>query len=332
MARTVEAAFQDFRATYVDLDPEQVKTARRSRDFLIDRIYGLPDDDPSFPWLTRDRVLFGSFARRTKIQPLDDIDIMIEMHGGGGYEVRDSGDCYLVRVDPGAMRNPVRHLVDDAGYINSNRVLLKFKNGLATLPHYEKSEINKRGEAVTVTPSSYTWTFDIVPAFGVTDGVTPLVHYLIPNGSGHWKRTDPRRDDQRITTVNQQHDGLVIPTIRLLKYWNRRSQMPTMMSYWLETIALSVFEERSESMGLHRVGLCQFFVYGQSKVSESCPDPKGLGPNLDADVDLDTKTRIIEGFQRAADISVCALKYEFEKGDHAGAIAEWQKLFGPEFQ
>lgn len=332
MQRTVESAFDDFRASYVDLDPDEVKTARSSRDFLVDQIYGIPDGDPTFPWLTNQRVLFGSFARRTKIRPLDDIDIMIQMHGGGGYEVQDMGDQYLVRANPGAMQSPVRYFVDNDGYINSNRVLLKFKSGLGTLPHYKKSEINKRGEAVALTPSSYPWTFDIVPTFGVTDNVTPLIYYLIPNGGGHWKRTDPRRDDDRVTPINQQHNGLTVPTIRLLKYWNRRSQMPTMMSYWLETIALSVFEERTDSMKLIRMGLCQFFLYGQDKVTQPCPDPKGLGPNLDTNIDADTKIKIVEDFRRATDISLCALDYEFNKNDHAKAIAEWQKLFGPEFE
>jgi hypothetical protein len=332
MARTVGAAFDDFRANYVDLDPEEVKTARRSRDFLVEQIYKIPDDDPTFPWLTKERILFGSFARRTKICPLDDIDIMIQMHGGGGYEVQDNWERYLFKVNPATMPSPVRYLVDDTGYINSNRVLLKFRNALADMPFYEKAEINKRGEAVTLTLRSYPWTFDIVPTFGVTDQITPVVYYLIPNGSGQWKRTDPRRDDRRLTAVNQKHDELAIPTIRMLKYWNRRSQIPTMMSYWLETIALSVFEELSESMKIDRLGLCWFFIHGECKVAQPCPDPKGLGPDLDADVDLKTKAKLVQGFRRAAEISVCALDYELNKQDHAQAIIEWQKLFGPEFK
>lgn len=330
MALTVSAAFEKFRKDFVDLDPDEVDTARNSRDFLVEQIYKLPDDDTNFPWLTGQRVLFGSFARRTKIRPLDDIDIMVVMHGGGGTERQSLFVEFESQIHPGTMGSPVRLLCDDAGYINSNRVLFKFRDALSKIPQYEGADLHKRHEAVTLKLKSYPWNFDIVPTFGVTNGYTPLTYYVIPDGKGHWKRTDPRKDDERVNDVNQKHDGLALPTIRLLKYWNDRNQSPTMMSYWLESIALSIFEEIN-SIKVIRIGLFHFFTYAIRKVQARCPDPKGLGPNLDEDVDTESRQKIVDALARAAKISLAALKYEVEDEDHHNAITEWRKIFGPSF-
>ena len=329
MAITVTAAFEKFRQEFVDLDPGEVGTARKSRDFLIEQIYKLPDNDNSFPWLTGQRVLFGSFARRTKIRPLDDIDIMIVMHGGGGTEVQSLFDEFESKINPGTMGSPVRLLHDTADYINSNRVLYKFRGALSDIPQYEQAELHKNYEAVTLKLKSYPWNFDIVPTFGVTDGQSPLIYYVIPDGKGHWKRTDPRKDDARVVTANKKHDGLVIPTIRQLKYWNHYNQSPTMRSYWLESIALTVFEE-IDPMKLIRIGLVYFFSHAINKVQEPCPDPKGLGPNLDADVDTESRQKIVDALKRAAENSLAAINYEAEE-DHRNAITEWRKIFGPSF-
>jgi hypothetical protein len=326
MALTVKAAFEEFRKDTIDLDSDETETARKSRDFLLEQIFKLPEENAGFPWLTDRRLFFGSFARKTKIQPLDDIDLMIVMHGGGGYEQQVPWDRYQCRVDPGSMESPVRYLTDDDGCISSNRVLFKFRDVLADVPHYEKAELHKSGEAVTLKLRSYLWNFDIVPTFGVTDGQNPCVYFLIPDGKGNWKRTDPRRDDERVTKVNQKHDGLVLPIIRMLKYWNRRSQCPTMMSYWLETIALSVFEE-SEPVQLLQLGILSFFVSAMSKVQGSCPDPKGLGPDLDKEVDAETRQKIVAALEKAAQSSLSGLKYELEEKDHKLAISEWRKVF-----
>jgi len=329
VALTVKAAFDQFRKEVVDLDADEVDKARSSRDFLLDQIFGLPDKIADFPWLTNRRLFFGSFARRTKIQPLDDIDLMIVMHGGGGYERQFPWERFQCRVDPGTMETPVRHLTDDQGYINSNRVLFKLRDALSDLPHYEKAELHKRGEAVTLKLGSYPWNFDIVPTFGVTDGQDPLVYFLIPDGKGHWKRTDPRRDDEYVTRVNQRHNGLALPIIRLLKYWNCRSQSPAMMSYWLETVVLNIFEE-IEPVQFIQVGLYNFFARAISRVSQSCADPKGLGPDLDEDVDEDTRRKIVAALKRAAQIALSALQYEIQE-NHKLAISEWGKVFRQAF-
>ena len=49
----------------------------------------------------------------------------------------------------------------------------------------------------------------------------------------------------RVTRVNQSHEGRVLTVIRLLKYWNKRSTMPSIGSYLLENILLDYYEHKA---------------------------------------------------------------------------------------
>ena len=99
---------------------------------------------------------------------------------------------------------------------------------------------------MTLELLSYDWTFDIVPCFKCSE----QDKYIIPNGKGHWKFTNPRIEQERVTRINQKHGGKVLDTIRLVKYWNRRGKMPTMVSYVLETMILDYFD----SIAKHQIG------------------------------------------------------------------------------
>ena len=80
MASTVNTAFEEFLKDTVRLAADQTATARSSRDNLITNLNGFSGDDDFFTLLPDCHLKFGSFARSTKIRPLDDIDLII--HGG----------------------------------------------------------------------------------------------------------------------------------------------------------------------------------------------------------------------------------------------------------
>ena len=84
MAKTVIEAFNEFMADIVNLDPDRTKKARGSREWLVGQIGTFPDNDTKFPNIyTEQNIFYGSFSRRTKKRPLDDIDIMICMKADG---------------------------------------------------------------------------------------------------------------------------------------------------------------------------------------------------------------------------------------------------------
>src|SRR5690349_10837630 len=86
MGRTVIAAFNDFQKNIVNLDSGITSIARRSRDWLLEQISEFPNRDSTFPKLYEEKnIFFGSFARRTKIRELDDIDLMVVLSAEEGY-------------------------------------------------------------------------------------------------------------------------------------------------------------------------------------------------------------------------------------------------------
>ena len=84
MAYTVNSSFEDFMRDSVNLDPERTTKARTSRNWLVHQIEELANNGKIPPLYNgTNHIFFGSFARNTKIRPLDDIDIMIMFDAQG---------------------------------------------------------------------------------------------------------------------------------------------------------------------------------------------------------------------------------------------------------
>ena len=207
----------------VNLDSNQPKKARDSRDWLMGKIQDFPNNDSNFPKLYSDKnILFGSFARKTQIRPLDDIDIMVCISGEGStYRTNYVNDDIYEIVVPDEAKN-LRQLCDDGkDTLNSVKVINKFKKSLINVKHYDKAEIKRNKEAVTLKLTSYDWNFDIIPCFFTTAESDGRTYYLIPGGDGSWKKTDPRMDRDRVREINQKREGKILNVIRIMKYWNK---------------------------------------------------------------------------------------------------------------
>lgn len=330
MAVTVRGTFDLFRETKVDLDREETKTARASRDFLFSQLSGLKSKVSGFPPLSGEFISYGSFARRTKIRPLDDIDFLALMDGSGTSPSRSPGEEYsywLQIVERGA---PLSAFPDGHGYVSSTSILNKIKSSLMYISQYGQAEIKRNMQAVTLNLKSYPWTFDIVPAVPVASWGGQVEYYLIPNGRGDWMRTDPRIDAANITQANVAHSGRFLPLMRLLKYWNNRTHKPRLASYYFETLGLKIFGGYSPEITSIQQGLQFFMQHGPARLRENCPDPKGLGPNLDAGIPWETVQKVSTAMGQAADAAERARLYEV-MGDHRNAVACWRTVFGPGF-
>jgi hypothetical protein len=331
MALAVWSAFDAFRKGTVDLDPADVECARASRNYLWEQLKRLAANDAGFPRLGGDFIPFGSFARRTKIRPLDDVDVLLVLNGQSTRESQfapDSDVYFLKIVDRSA---PLSLFPDTYDYVDSTKVLNKIRDSLGSLGGYRRAEIHKRKQAVSLALASYDWVFDIVPAVPITGPDGQLRHYLIPNGTGDWTRTDPRIDAANVTKLNEWHGGYALQGIRLLKYWNRKGlpTKPALSSYYLETLALRVFL-RAQIMQDIPAYINFFLVNCGNELLAACPDPKGLGPALDVDVAWSVKEKVSEALATAAWHSRTALTLEAESKPQ-GAIAQWREVFGSEF-
>jgi hypothetical protein len=334
MAKTVSGAFAEFRRNCVDLDAGEVSAARRSRDYLQQQIASLTARYGAFPRLdpnSSPSVASGSFARRTKIRPLDDIDFFVVLERRGIRQRQSWWDQWRYYLTPKhAEPTVLAELTNKDGHISSTRVLNLLKSALAAAPNYASADIHRNGEAVSLKLSSYPWVFDIVPAVPHVNWWTGRVDwFLMPNGKGDWMRADPRRDAARATEANQRHNGLLLPLIRLVKYWNTNRLRQGLSSYYVETLCFNVFNNRSALTSLS-AGLDTFFRKAPAQVSSPCPDPKGLEPRLDRNLNRETKDWVRQAMREAARAAREARKAE-KRGDVAGAFESWRRIFGPEF-
>ena len=316
----------DFFKEEVNLDPEVTKKARSSRDFLYDQLKCLPDKTENFPKLYSGKEIYnyGSFSRRTKIRPLDDIDFMLILTADGSeYGLYD--DTYKVSVPESASN--LRKLLDDNGFLSSRRISNKIKKSLSEISQYEKADIRSSQEAVILKLISYEWTFDIIPAFITKEDDFGRSYYLIPDGNGHWKKTDPRIDQERVTKENNKTDFNVLKFIRVIKYWNKIQSL-NISSYLIECIILDYFETEITSDEI-KTQLLYFFKYLKTAIWNPVYDPKGIQGNLNnldyterSTVEAKAKT-CISAIEEALELED---EYCFEKADE-----KWRIVFGDKY-
>lgn len=329
MAKTVIEAFNKFMADTVNLDPEQTKKARGSRDWLVGQIGTFPADDIKFPNIyTEKNIFYGSFSRRTKKRPLDDIDIMICMKADGCTYIEYTDKIEITAPDTATRFKDYKN--EGTNILNSRKVINAFISKLTGVQQYKKAEIKRNLEAATLNLESYDWVFDIVPCFFTTEDANNKTYYIIPDGNGNWKKTDPRIDSDRLSKLNTAHEGNLLNVIRAIKYWNTRPTMPTMGSYLLENMILDYYSEQTEVASKYvDIEIEKVLLEIHRRVYNTVNDPKGIQGNLN-NLSSEDKKKI---FDRAYQDYVKA--YEARQLENAkndiDSISKWIEIFGDKF-
>jgi hypothetical protein len=330
VATSVIAAFNEFQKDYVNLAATDSQKAISSRDWLVGQVHAFPDKDANFPALYSEKdIFFGSFARKTKKRPLDDIDIMICLHAQGG-NYSESSNSIKINVSDSAL-NLKRLCYDNTNILNSRKVINKFVSLLTQVPQYEKAEIKRNQEAAAIKLISYDWNFDIVPCFFTTKDYLGNTYYLIPDGYGYWKKTDPRKDRDRAQSTNKRHNENILNAIRILKYWNRRPTMPSMGSYLIENMILDYYDSLFTSTASKYVDLeiPNLLSYIRDDIYDVVNDPKGIQGNIN-NLSIEEKSKIWGRTNDDYNKAIDARRLESE-GDHKGSIKKWREIFGSEF-
>lgn len=320
MSKTVNSAFRDFLDNEVNLDSNQSKRARGSRDYLITNIAEFGKATDFFDLYSGFNLYYGSFARKTKKRPLDDIDLMVGF-SGRGYSYQQEGDHYLISVND---RNKGYGCTDD-GYLNSRKVIELLKSRLYQISNYQKAEMHRNMQAITLQLSSYPWNFDIVPCFYTDAGF-----YLIPNGYGKWEKTDPRIDNNHTTNLNQRFGGHLLELIRLVKYLNSRKLTVTIPSYLLEVIILNYYDDQQFN-GTWRIDdeLQNIFRKIGSSIYFDVLDPKEIQGNINS-LDREERAKASDFWGKEADIALNAVLQRI-MGNEQAAIDIWGDIFGEDF-
>lgn len=327
MAKTVKNAFDEFMRDSVNLDPQDVSDAKESKDYLIKIISGYDSDD--FFHLCQDfNEEFGSFARKTKMGILDDIDMMFGIAADGAtYNSNDNWQN--VRVYGNHRVKQHQECMDEkTGLLNSRLVLNKFKDRLGQT--YSTSDHPVRdGEAVRLD-LTYDWSFDIVPCFQTVKESDGRNYFLIPNGYGGWKKTDPKKDRDFIQQVDQKHNGKVRPLIRLCKKWFEVKKFETPMSYLIETMVAKHCASKDVLCNRIDYNFINFLIDLPNVVNSQIMDMKKIQGDIN---DLSKKNRDKISERAKADQSKV---YDIYKARNEEKYPEyvinlWGEIFGQEF-
>ena len=345
MATSINSAFSQFLNDTINISKSTSDNAKSSRTFLNEQIKMLSDNGNFLKIATEYNINFGSFARKTKIKPLDDIDLIIGLYDSDlqiegtqwnnmTLKIKDCcTDKLIINVSDKFSQYwgaPIYHL-------NSNKVKNKLVSALQDISQYEKADINARGEAVTLKLKSYTWNFDIVPAFYCFGDTYTKPYYLIPNGNGQWKKTNPKLEQERVSNLNQKFNNVVLSTIRLVKYWNRRGQMPNITSYVLETMVLDYFDQTSHVFlnddkyyDYPDVHFRDALYYISNHIMYSVQDTKGFQGDINTltyEQKYKIKIRANKDYSKAYN----AVYAEMQEKDIQKSMRIWKDIFGDEF-
>ena len=248
--------------------------------------------------IVKDSFLTGSYSRSTMIAPLNEADVDIftvldaqYFHHYNGQNGGPSGLLDLVK-----------------------RTLRK--------TYTSTPDISRSGQAVTIRFTDFS--VDVVPGFFRQGG-----GYLIPDSGTHqWLSTDPKKHVEIFAAANRDHNGNLVPVIKMLKAWNKNSRN-IIRSFHLEVLALETFT--GIIISDFPSGVRYFFDKARYLISQKNPDPAGYGDNIGRY--LDTPTKINEAavtLQLAYEQAVAAESHE-RRGLTRSAIESWSKLFGDYF-
>lgn len=326
MPRTINGAFEVFMRDKVNLPTGKPTQARASRDWLLSNLNAFGKQQNNFPELYESKHMpFGSFARNTKKRPLDDVDILLCMNANGVVYSEIGSTVYMTAPDSAYPFNLLRS--DSSGYVSSTKVLNRIKSYLQNIPQYDKADIKRDGQAMTMKLRTYDWNFDIVPCFHTTPENDGRQYYIMPDGKGNWMKTDPIRDQAYSTRINQSNNGNVLSVIRLVKFWNKRRCMVTAPSYLLENLVLNYYEHNSASQWPD-FELPKVLRYISTAVYNRVVDQKGLLSDINT-LSYEEKKSIGD---KALEHSLMSFEaVELENSNTPYAFVLWKRVLGTEF-
>ena len=274
----------------ISISQDSITRVSNAKNILIENIKSYSSDG-DFPALMETRLI-GSYKRKTKIDPLNDVDIILTI-GKGYYK----GNNW--------------HIIDDCSYsfssndydedqnVSSIKLLNTLREKLSAT--YSRSEIRRNNEVVNVYLSSYDVGFDLVPAFYYRD----VDYFLIPKGnkSTKWKKTNPIKDELILDLINSKNGNKIKEVIKIAKHFFSYKRIPSLRSYHLESCAYYIFNEISGNYSIR-----DYLVYFYDKLDKSyingCEDPTGISEPLSSDLDAFDIQKITVALNEAKSILV----------------------------
>lgn len=243
----------------------------------------------------KDTFLSGSYARRTAINDINDVDII-----------------WALDID---------HNVTEP------EVLLAWVQGILAR-HYK--ETKRQGRSVGANTPSGVW-LDIVPACQVWGDDGPL---WIPDREARaWVQTHPKGQIAASRNKNEITNGYFVQVVKLMKFWRDRllTDSCKVKSYILEALIHGAIGSSSSHAnaivnvleGVER----KYGWYRNTNTVPTIPDPGYPSVNVAKHWTSGDFTEFMQQVKAAAATARAA----YDSSDEAVSRKLWRKVFGPQF-
>ena len=245
--------------------------------------------------------LQGSFARKTMLKPLRDIDKVVILH------------------------SDLEHLQSDTDGAQSAANIIE----TALRRHYPDAQFGRSRHSIQLDLGEDTFSFDVVPAFESIDDTNDVMIMDLGNDglSDSWKRSNTRRLIEVVSDRNRLCEGRFVHQVRYVKHWVRTALDEIIPGLHVESIAFGCIDERlDDDIAVERILSCGARLLGP--VFEYC-DPTGAD-QLSKKLDHTEREIACQAFVRAAAIANEAVTHALA-GRHDEANALWYSIFGEPF-
>ncbi len=334
----VKQYFETYLETHISIGKGIRARASSSHNALREFLRTEHSRDATFPVLLEDRdrdFIGGSFARHTKVWPLDDIDIYFPIDGRGLlYWKGGSLTCTTVVSDGKIWSNPLL----TSRWMNGNWVSsLKVHEGFNDVlrRRYPDRKIEAADESVSIqtsigaSESSDGLNFDAVASFLIQPNDRSQSYYLIPDGNDHWIQTNPRLDEDICSSLHSYHNETFRPAVRLLKFWVTAIFKDKFGSYYVELACMRHFLGlKNAHQVCSRISAALLLAFEGFAAAAAAGEQLSFTPGA-----LPVKPKGLVTAENSSLIRFGATKareaWDFEaRGNYAQAIATWKCLFG----
>lgn len=196
----------------------------------------------------------------------------------------------------------------------------------ALVDYLEEARVGLRPDGQAVAISFEDVAFDLIPAFPKLGGA-----YMIPDAEvGRWTASDTRRYEAIMTRANAHLAGMLKPTVRMLKIWNRGHGC-LFKGFHLEVMALNALHTFYPDCN-YAAAMRQVFSLLAFVMQYPTRDPAGVGEPIDGYLDVRGR--------RAEAVALCAQSQSLAREAEGAArwrlsqrqaITLWHELFGDYF-
>lgn len=204
-----------------------------------------------FIWSSK---LTGSYIRKTKISPIDDLDIIFHLKWMWDtyleWKDTEQKECKIYIKSEKYKDHSLKSYVsieNDKYYISPTKILNKIK-AVIKERYPQTEDIAKRWECITTYFPSYDITIDCMPY----TWVSWETYILIPTSGNnlYWKKSNPDMDKDKINELeDENHFNWKLKwVIKVMKYWNKKkNSWISFRSYVLECVIYYSLKQQSES-------------------------------------------------------------------------------------